>query len=133
MSVIVAKRRHSEVQFLENARALEIYTLQKTIKMPKRWNHFKMLIERCVINCYTNCKLGNSIFLKDNESAEERKKYFEKALQNLYVLTSQLDVAKELTLFNNISEKQYAHWLGLIATEINELKYIEKADNERVK
>lgn len=53
MSVIVAKRRHSEVQFLENARALEIYTLQKTIKMPKRWNHFKMLIERCVINCYT--------------------------------------------------------------------------------
>lgn len=133
MSVIVSKRKTSEVQFLENARLLELYTLKKTMKMPKRWNHFKILFEKCVINCYNNCKLGNSIFLRDKESAEERKKYFEKALQNLYVLSSQIDIAKELKLCEKITEKQFAHWLGLIVTEIEQLKYIEKSDSERIK
>ena len=36
MSVLVSKRQHSEVQFLENARQLELYTFRKTIKMSKR-------------------------------------------------------------------------------------------------
>lgn len=133
MSVLVSKRQHSEVQFLENARQLELYTFRKTIKMPKRWNHFKTILENCVIQCYNNCKLGNSIFLKDLQSAEQRKEYFEKALQNLYVLSCQIDIAKELNLCEKFTDKQFAHWIGLISNEIEQLKYIEKSDFERIK
>ena len=133
MSVIEPLRNLSEVQYLEDARKLEIYTFQRTIKMPKRYNHFKKVLENCAINCYNNCKLGNSIFLKDEESLKERKHKFEKALQNLYIMSSQIDIARELKLCERITNKQWAHWLGLILTEILQIKNIEISDLNRIK
>lgn len=132
MSVIVAKRRPSEVQFLEDARKLEIYTFQRTIKMPKRYNHFKTMLENFAINCYNKCKLANSVYIRDNESIEQRRKYFEDALNNMYLLNCQLDIASELKLCENITDKQWAHWLGLVYNLIEQIKKIEKSDCERL-
>lgn len=132
MSVIVAKRRPSDVQFLEDARKLEIYTFQRTIKMPKRYNHFKTMLEKFAMNCYNKCKLANNVFIRNEESIEKRKEYFEDALNNLYLLSCQLDVATELKLCENITEKQWARWLGLVCNLIEQIKKIEKSDCERL-
>lgn len=133
MSVLVSKRKPSEVQYIENARELELFTLRKTRKMPKRWNHLVTIIERSIIDCYVNCKLGNSIMLMSEESRLERKQYFDKALKCLYTALTQIDIAKEAHLCDNITQKQFAHWIGLIDDEIEQIKKIERSDITRIK
>ena len=133
MSVVVSKRQESEVQFLENARKLEVYTFQRTIKMPKRYNHFKIMLERFAINIYNYCKIGNSIRLKDEESLVKRNRYFEKALIELYQYIGQIDILTELKLIDKLKEETMAHWLGLLYDEIEQIKKIQQSDIRRIK
>ena len=133
MSVVVSKRQESEVQFLENARKLEVYTFQRTIRMPNRYNHFKTILEKFAINCYNYCKLGNSIRLKDEESLEKRDIYFEKALRELYQYICQIDILTELKLTDRIKEETMARWLELIYDEIEQIKKIQQSDIKRIK
>lgn len=132
-SVLARLRNESSAEFLETTRNLEIYTFQMTKKIPKRHNHFRQMLEDYSVRVYNNCKLANSVFLKDEESCNERKEYFNKALNNLYLLSSQIDVACELKLGDTVTSNQWARWLGLISKSIELVKKIQNSDAKRIK
>lgn len=134
MSEVLARlRNESSVEFLETSRNLEIYTFQRLKKLPRRHNHFRQMLEDFAVKVYNNCKLANSVFLKDEESLEKRTNYFDKALSNLYLLSSQIDIAKELKLCSAITNYQWARWLGLIYKDIELIKKVQVSDKSRIK
>ena len=130
MSVLKEKRNESNVQFLVNARDLEIFTMRKCLKIPKRYGRvFTEDLVHLSANVYNNLKMANSIYPTNKEKIQRRTSYFDEALRNLYCLISQVDIAKELML-SNLTEYAWIHWLKLINEEITMISAIKKSDTK---
>ena len=76
MSVVKSKRHESEMEFIHVARELQIYTLRKCVKFPKRYSVF---ISQPMVSNATKAyqfvvksmkKLYNSLFVKERSSNE---------------------------------------------------------------
>ena len=131
MSVLRGDRNESKMQFLFNARELQIYTIRKCVNFPKRYTFYvSQQIANSATRVYECVKKGNSIYPLNKHEAQMRRDYFHEANAELQSLISQIEVAKELF---EIEAKTMEHWLGYIDDEIRLLKALMKTERERYK
>ena len=132
MSVIKSERDTSEVEFINNARKLEVFTIQKCVNLiPKRYtfyigNH----LANSAHEIYSNAVKGNSVYPTNRHEVQMRKDYFIKAMVEARSLVSQIDIAYEMLHFDI---KILKDWMKLISDEINLLKGVIKKDQTRYK
>ena len=132
MSVIKSERDTSEVEFINNARKLEVFTIQKCVNLiPKRYtfyigNH----LADSAHEIYSNVVKGNSVYPTNRHEVQIRKDYFIKAMVEARSLVSQIDIAYEMLHFDI---KIMKDWMKLISDEINLLKGVIKKDQSRYK
>lgn len=62
MSVPLGKRRESEMNFLKNARDIEVLLITLRINKPKRYTFFFDKLLDCAFNLLSNVKAANSIY-----------------------------------------------------------------------
>lgn len=133
MAVLKQKRGESQLQFLDTARQLEIYTLKNCVKFPKRYTFFITTeIVRLAQSVFNNVKSANSIFPSGELEVEMRREFLTKANCDLQCLISQLDVAKEL-FGEEVKASTWCAWMDLIETEAKLISAVKKRDKERLK
>ena len=73
MAVLKSNRNESQLQFLDTARDLEIFTLRNCVKFPKRYTFFITTeIVRLSQSVFNNVKAANSIFPSDPQRIDLR-------------------------------------------------------------
>lgn len=138
MSVLKSKRGESEVQFLDTARELEIYTIKQCACFPKRFMFFitKELVDLAT-RVYNNAKAANSIYVTTADDARLRRECIVKANCALQCLISQLDIAREFIRATDdnapIKSKVWQTWIDLVTTEAKLLSALKNSDSERFK
>ena len=132
MSVIKSKRKVSEMEFLMNARRLQVYTVQKCVSViPKRYTFYLgEEIALCARRIYGGVKKGNSIYPTNAHEVQLRRDYFLRALADLQDLVSQIEVANEIIRFD---DKVLHEWAALISKEMELVTGVLKRDKERYK
>lgn len=132
MSVIKSERDTSEVEFINNARKLEIFTIQKCVNLiPKRYTFFiANKLADSAHEIYSNAVKGNSVYPTNRHEVQMRKDYFMKAVVEARSLVSHIDIAYELLHFDI---KIMRDWMKLVNDEINLLKGVIKKDQARYK
>ncbi len=133
MSVLKKDRQESNVQFLDTARQLEIFSLKNCAKFPKRYT-FLITTEIAQLsrNIYNNVKSANSIFPVNQAEVQMRRDFFTRANCDLQCLISQLDIAKEM-FDEEIKSGTWCQWLDLIEEEAKLISAIRRIDRERYK
>lgn len=147
MSVESSKRGHSDVQYLETARQIEVFTLVHCVKWPRRYYH--LLTERVVLHAVEildNCKAANSIFVgrpKDGTGGltdEQRRavamrlEYLTRANVALQQIISQLDAARELFKYTGadpVKDSVWCQWFALLNDEAKLIAGVKKSIRER--
>ena len=131
MSVIKSKRSTSEMEFLANARKLEVYTLQKCVGFPKRYTFYlAQPLANSATYVYANVKRGNSIYPLNQHEVQMRRDYFLRAYAELQNMVSQIEVAQELF---GIEMDTMKYWMEIIDTEMRLVKAVLKNDRARYK
>lgn len=131
MSVIKSKRTESEMEFISNARELQIYTVKKCTGFPKRYTFYvSQPIANIATQIHHNVKCANSIYPTTKSEAEMRKMYLKRATAETQSLISQIEIAAELF---GIEENSIKHWMALIKKEIRLIQAVLKRDRERFK
>lgn len=119
------------MEFLSNARKLQIYTIRKAANFPKKYRFFiSTNIASIATRIYEYAKCGNSIFPTNSHEVQLRRDYFMKARAESYNLSAQLEIAKELF---NVDVNELKEWSRMIDFEIQLLKAVINADKARYK
>ena len=129
MAVLKSKRGQSNMQFLENAYELEVYTIAMCRKFPKGLM-FLITAEICRLagSCHNNVKAANSVFPNNAHEAQMRRDYLTKANCDLQCLLSKLDIAKGL---HPIETRQLERWVQMVTTEATLISAVKQADKKR--
>ena len=131
MSVIKSQRSTSEMEFIANARKLQIYTIKKCVSFPKRYTFYvSQPIANASTRIYEDVRRANSIYPVNQHEAQMRRDCFLRANAELYSLISQIEVAQELF---GIDMDAMQNWLDIIDFEIRLVKAVMKSDRERYK
>lgn len=131
MSVIKSKRAESEMEFLYNARELEIFTLRKCTSFPKSFMFLKTKqIAELAVSIHSNVKQANSIYPINQHEVQMRRDHLINAEAELNDLVGAIEVAQELFGINMSVMKS---WTALIDKEIRLVKAVKKKDRERYK
>lgn len=131
MAVLKNERGESKMEFLYNARQLQIYTIKQCTRFPKRYTFFlAQPIVQLSVQIYNNVKCGNSIYPINLYEVQMRRDYFLKARAKLYNLISQLEIAQEMF---GIDAKHMEEWDKYIFDEIKLIDGILKSDKTRYK
>ena len=131
MSVIKSKRTTSDMEFIANARKLEIYTIQKCVNFPKRYTFYvSQPIANAATRIYEDVKRANSIYPLNQHEVQMRRDCFIRANAELQSMISQLEVAQELF---GIEMNTLKFWVDIIDSEIRLVKAVMKSDRERYK
>ena len=131
MSVIKSQRNTSEMEFIANARKLQIFTVRKCVSFPKRYTFYvSQPIANSATRIYEDVIRANSIYPLNQHEAQMRRDCFLRANAELYSLISQLEVAQELF---GIDMDVMQNWLDIIDFEIRLVKAVMKSDRERYK
>lgn len=132
MSVIRSQRSLSDMEFLNTARQLEIYTIRKCVNtIPKRYTFYLgENLAKAATAVYENVKKGNSVYPTNAHEVQIRRDFFIKAYVELQSLVSQIEVAYELLHFDT---KVLEEWSTLIAQEINLVKGVMESDKKKYK
>lgn len=131
MSVIKSKRAESEMEFVYNARELEIFTLRKCSSFPKSFLFLKTeSIAKLAVGIHSHVKQANSIYPLNQHEVQKRRDHFIDANAKLNDLAGSLEVAQELF---GINANVMKIWSALIDKEIRLVKAVMKKDRERYK
>ena len=131
MSVINSQRNTSEMEFIANARKLQIFTVRKCVSFPKRYTFYvSQPIANSATRIYEDVRRANSIYPLNQHEAQMRRDCFLRANAELYSLISQIEVAQELF---GIEMGVMQNWLDIIDFEIRLVKAVMKSDRERYK
>ena len=131
MSVIKSKRSTSEMEFLANARKLQIYTIQKCVGFPKRYTFYvSQPIANAAVHVYEEVKRGNSIYPVNQHEVQMRRDCFLRAYAELQSLVSQIEAAQELF---GIEMDTMKYWMEMIETEMRLVRAVLKNDRARYK
>lgn len=131
MSVIQSKRGASNMEFLYNARKLQIFSIRKCVSFPKKYTFY---VSQPIANISTRIheyvKLANGIYPTNNHEYQLRRDYFLKAYSELGNISSQIEIAEALF---GVNADDMREWSCLINTEARLIKAILKTDKERFK
>ncbi len=131
MAVIKSKRSTSEMEFIANARKLQIFTIQKCVSFPKRYTFYiSQPIANATTRIYEDVRRANSIYPVNQHEVQMRRDCFLRANAELFSLTSQIEVAQEMF---GINMDVLAKWLEMVDLEIRLVKAVMKSDRERYK
>lgn len=129
MSVPKSQRGESEMEFIYNARQLELYTIRKCVGFPKRYTFY---VSQPLVNdakrIHDDVKMANSIYPTNAHEVQIRRDYLIRANAELYAMISQLEIAQELL---GLDGRVMGFWANLIAREIRLIKAVTKRDQER--
>ena len=129
MSVIKSKRAESEMEFIHNARQLQIYTIQKCVGFPKRYTFYiSQPLSNCATRIHEYVKCANSIYPLNQHEAQMMRDYLLRANAELNSLVSQIEVANELF---GIESNKMKFWMDIVEKEIRLVKGTMKKDRER--
>ena len=131
MSVIKSQRNESEMEFVNNARKLQIHTIKKCVNFPKRYTFYvSQPIANCATRIYEDVKCANSLYPTNQHEVQMRRDYLLRANSELNSLVSQIEVAQELFGIDGDAMK---FWMDIIEFEIRLVKGTLKKDRERYK
>lgn len=131
MSVLKVNRGESKMEFLFNARQLQIYTIKQCANFPKRYTFFlAQPISQLSVDIYNDVKRGNSIYPLNQKEVQMRRNYFLRARANLYSLVSQIEVAQEMF---GIDIKHMEKWSEFINNEIKLISGVLDSDRKKYK
>lgn len=132
MSVRVADRGESKVQFLHNAMLIEVETLRRCEKIPNRYSlTYANNLIRHSIDGYDSLKKANSIYLNCKADVAARKALIDAARASYQCLISQVSVGQ--TLFPQLfSGNGVADWMALIETQERLLIGLKESDKTRL-
>lgn len=126
-----SEQGESNMQFLQNAKDLQLYTLHKVIKFPKRYTFFICIpLYNIARRIHENVELGNSIPPTNQHEAQMRRDCFIKAKAECFNLTSQIEDAYDALHFSKDIMKE---WSRMIDLEENLLKGLMESDKRRYK
>lgn len=129
ISVIKSKRGESDLQFLDTAYQLYIFSVQQCVKFPKRYTFYvSQEISHTASEIQRKVKCGNSIFPSNAHEYQKRRDYFIEAYADAQSLISQINAATELF---QISGNVLSRWMELIYSELSLLKGVMKRDKAR--
>lgn len=131
MSVPKSKRGESSMEFLHNARELQLFTLRKVTKFPKRYTFYlSQPIAQMASHIYTDVVRANAIYPKNQQDAQMRRTYLIHALSEIKAIVSQIELACELFGLDPMTVEQ---WMRMIDREKQLIEGLEKRDWERYK
>ena len=131
MSVIKSKRNESGMEFIYNARAIQIYTIKKCVAFPKRYSFYMgQPITQMATEIHNDVKRANSIYPLNAHEAQLRRDYLLRAIAELNSMVSQVEVAAEMF---QIEPDGMKRWMELIDKELRLIKGVLKEDRERYK
>ena len=137
MAVLTSKRQESNLQFLDNALALEVYTIKRCVRFPKRYQHlFGDPLCRLSMDVLNNAKAANSIYPVNEHEVQARRDYLTRAQVAVQQMISQIDVARIMFEEENDyqpKESSWLTWLKLMDDEARLISGVRKSDRERFK
>ena len=117
------------MEFIHNARQLQIYTIQKCVGFPKRYTFYiSQPLSNCATRIHEYVKCANSIYPLNQHEAQMRRDYLLRANAELNSLVSQIEVANELF---GIESNKMKFWMDIVEKEIRLIKGTMKKDRER--
>lgn len=123
MSVIVAKRKRSRLEYVSTSSDLLKYTIQRCLKLPKRLTFFiTTKIVDTAHDIYKNVLYIEKLYY--SKELEIRKTKINETIAILEYLGSTLDILM-IYAQAQFTEKQWEKWVGLINKEIALLKGIK--------
>lgn len=123
MSVIVAKRKRSRLEYVSTSSDLLKYTIQRCLKLPKRLTFFiTTKIVDTAHDIYKNVLYIEKLYY--SKELEIRKTKINETIAVLEYLGSTLDILM-IYAQAQFTEKQWEKWVGLINKEIALLKGIK--------
>ena len=121
MSVLKSKRAESRMEYVTNARTLMRYSMQKCLKLPKRYTFF---IATDFVK--TTQDIYKSTLDIEKHYGEEynawRRDKCKTTISLCQYLNTQIDIIKEYAL--KLTDKQICYWLDIIEKEIKLLNGI---------
>lgn len=133
MSVKACNRDVSNMEFIKNARDIEVYFIKMMVGRPKRYRTFYQKIVDSSMEIMNCVKRGNSIYVERREDALLRTEQFKRALAELQVLISQIEIIYYLFKDEGISANQIEEITNMINKEIGLVKGLLKSDRSRYK
>ena len=131
MSQVKSKRKTSSAQFLENALQIQVTTLRRVAKFPKRFTYLLSVhLTDAAAHGYEHVKTANSIYPRNQHEAQIRRDCLIKAFAEYQHLISQILVAEEMF---EISENGIIEWMKLINDELGLIKGLMDSDTRRYK
>ena len=131
MTVIRSKRQESEMQVIQTARELRLYTTRKVAGFPKRYT-FTVAnpLADTARRIHQYCKMANSIYPTNAHEVQMRRDYLLRANAELQSMISDIEFAAELF---GIEPDVIKFWAEIIEREIRLVKGTLKRDKERYK
>lgn len=119
------------MEFIAVARELEIFTIKKCVKFPKRYTFYlSKPISDIAFRIHSYVKLANGIYPTNQHEVQMRRDYFLKAHAELYNLVSQIEISHEIFGLDFDTMK---NWMEIVDKEIGLIKGTLKKDRERYK
>lgn len=129
--VIRSRRSESDMEFLYNARRLQIYSIQKCVGFPKRYTFYvSQPLANAATWVYEFAKKGNSVYPLNQHEVQIRRDFFINAHAELQSMISQLEVAHELF---GVEIDAMKNWMEMVEKEIRLVKAGMKSDRARYK
>lgn len=117
------------MEFLFNARNLQIYSIKKAVGFPKRYTFYvSQPIANSAVRIFEFVKKGNSIYPTNQHEAQLRRDFFLNAHAELQSLISQIEVAQEIF---GIEASVMQTWMEMIEKELRLVKAVMKKDRAR--
>lgn len=125
MSVPSYKRKQSSSQYIQTAQNLMKFTLQKSLKLPKRYTFFISTdLVKTAQDVYKKVMIIQTLYSQTSEHDLKKVELCEESIGLLNYLTSQLDIVK--VYCPNLQENTFIKWLELIEEEKRLLKGLIK-------
>lgn len=141
MSVYKSKRGLSAIQYVENARQLQIFTIKNCVKFPKRYTYIVVQkIAELAEDIDTHVRIAESIVPTNLREAQNKRDELNYAFGLLNSLDDKLQLMYDIVSENPNFKTEFKwlpnamlEWGRLIQTERNLITGVKKADKKRFK
>lgn len=132
MSVKLVNRNDSDMEFLKNARDIEVNLIKAMVNKPKRYRFFYQKIVELSIDVLNCLKKGNSIYVETREDELIRIREFKTALANVQAILSQMEIIHYLFKDEGMSINQIEIITNMLNTEIGLIKGLLKVERKNL-
>ena len=122
LSVVKSQRKLSKLEYVYNARELEIFSLQQCLKFPKRYTFYLgQQISNLAISIHKNIHMSNCFIPINDHEKQIQRDFILKALLLCKHLAAQISVAEQMF---GVNKQKIQTWSELINKEISLLEKI---------